>query len=358
MKFENWIALKFILENKKKILFPFLAIVVSTAVVFLSLTIKMSISKTIEKDLRAIGKNSILLGGDILNKKDIAFIMSIPDVDYYFYIDAIKKEDENLFKAYPKELLKKMNLPILRENDVILESTQFLNKKVGNTISFFINNERKEFLIRGFYKELNPLETTKVGKRVLMSEDGFENNVSNSLYSRVVIVFEDGVDSNDYINMILNNLNKHRDNKLTLLETPEVYKKMNSIIIFLNKTLFVLLFLSTGVGGFFVFNVTMSSIVERKSSVGMLTAIGMSKNRIFKVFLIQNLYILVTGILAGMLLGFLTIQSLEKLLKIEILIDKFSLLIVLLLTVVLGVVLGIIPIKKMEKNSVIELLKV
>ncbi|MGL5050075.1 MAG: ABC transporter permease [Fusobacteriaceae bacterium] len=358
MKIENWIALKFITENKKKILFIFFAIVVSTAVIFLSLAIKMSISKTIKKDLRAMGKNSILIGGDVINKRDIAFIKSIPDVDYYFYIDQIKKEDENLFKAYPSELLDKMKLPILRKNDVILDSTQFLNKQVGDTISFFVNKEKKEFLIRGFYKELNPLETMKVGNRILMSEEGFESNILNVLYSRVAVVFKDEVDSKEYVDLILNNLNKYRENKITLLETPEIYKKMNSIIAFLDKTLQILLILAVLIGGFFVFNTTMSSLLQRKSSIGILSAIGMSKKRIFRLFLIQNLYILVTGIFVGIVSSFLIIHLLEKMLKIEILIDGCSLSIVLSLTVVLGVVLGVVPIKKMQKESIIELLKV
>ncbi|MGL5901199.1 MAG: hypothetical protein ACRCZO_00805, partial [Cetobacterium sp.] len=114
MKFENWMALKFILENKKKIILPFLAIVASTVLIFLSITLKASITKTVEKDLRSMGKNSILIGGDSITSKDIAFINSIPDVDYYLYPDSFKEDEEILFKGYPNELLKKMNLPELR----------------------------------------------------------------------------------------------------------------------------------------------------------------------------------------------------------------------------------------------------
>ncbi|MGL5988462.1 ABC transporter permease [Cetobacterium sp.] len=358
MRFENWMAFKFIMANKNKMMFPFLAIAVSTAAIFLSLTIKMSIFETVQKDLRSIGKNTILIGGDYITDRDCRFIKSIPNVDYYFYADQFQKIDENLFKGYPKELLIKMKLPNLRKNDVILDSTQFKTEKIGDIITFYINSEKKEFLIRGFYKETNPLETMKVGKRVFMSEEGFKANILWTEYSRVVIAFKDNVESKDYTESILNNLNKYRNNKLSLLETPEIYKKMTHIIGFLDKTLLLLFLLSTGIGGFFVFNVTMSSIIEKRSSIGMLSAIGMSKKRIFRLFLIQNLYLLISGMFLGIAIGLFVVQILEKILKIEIVIYNTNLSIILLSTVVLGVILGVIPIKKIEKNSIIELLKV
>ncbi|MGL4876348.1 MAG: hypothetical protein ACRC30_17070, partial [Clostridium sp.] len=185
MKFENWMALKFISENKKKIILPFLAIVASTVLIFLSITLKVSITKTVEKDLRTMGKNSILIGGDSITSKDIAFISSIPDVDYYFYPDSFKEDDEILFKGYPNELLKKMNLPELRDSDIILDKTQFSDRKIGDRILLSINGERKEFFIREFYEELNPLETMKVGKRAILSQLGFDSNVVKYDYKRV-----------------------------------------------------------------------------------------------------------------------------------------------------------------------------
>lgn len=358
MKFENWIALKFILENKKKIMFPFLAIVSATFIVFMSAAIKGSIEKTVVKDLRSMGKNTVLLGGDKIGERDINFINSIPDVDYYFYSDQFKKEEGVLFKGYPKELLKKMKLPDLRERDVVLDKTQFPDKTLGETITFYVDKEPKEFLIREFYEELNPMETMKVGKRVILSEKGFKNNIWNANYDRVVVSFKENVDSNDYVPMILNNLNAGRGKKIKLLETPEIFKKVNSIISFLNKTLLMLLLVSLGVGGFFTFNMTANSIFERKSSIGILKTVGMKKNRIFKVFFLQNLYILITGILLGVVLSIVFLNIMETVLKIVIYIDSLKILGILILTVVLGVLLGIAPIKKIEKLSVIDLLKV
>ncbi|MCQ9628449.1 ABC transporter permease [Cetobacterium somerae] len=358
MKFENWIALKFILENKKKIMFPFLAIVSATFIVFMSVAIKGSIEKTVVKDLRSMSKNTVLLGGDIIREKDINFINSIPDVDYYFYSDQLKKEDDILFKGYPKELLKKMKLPELRERDVILDKIQFSDKILGETIIFYVDKEPKEFLIRGFYEELNPIETMKVGKRVILSGDGFKNNIWSASYERVVVAFKENIDSNDYIPVILNNLNAGREKKIVLLETPEIFKKVNSIISFLNKTLLMLLFISLGVGGFFTFNMTANSIFERKSSIGILKTVGMEKNRIFKVFFLQNFYILMTGMLLGIILSIISLNIMEMVLKIAIYIDGLKIFGILVLTVALGVLLGIAPIKKIEKLSVVDLLRV
>jgi len=350
-------ALKFILENKKKVMLPFLAIVGSTLLIFISLTLNASITKTIGKDLRTMSKNSILIGGDIISESDIAFISSIPDIDYYLYPDQLKKDEEILFKGYPKGLLKKMGLPELRENDVILDKTQFQNKRRGETISFFIDGEKKEFLIRGFYEELNPLETMKVGDRVILSEEGYNSNIGKVNYSRVIIGFKESIDSKEYIPMILSSLNRGRVSSLKILETPEVFKKINKILFFLNKALFIVLIFGVGMGGFFTFNITMSSLLEKKSSIGILSTIGMSKNRIFRLFLIQNLYILIFGLFLGVSSGYLVLKSIELILNIPIYIDSVKVFSSIFFIITFGVLLGIIPIKKIQKLSIIELLK-
>lgn len=358
MRFENWIAIKFILENRKKIIFSFFGILLATFIVFMSASLKHSITESVVKDLRMMGKNTILIGGDTLNSRDINFIQSIPDVDYCFYPDETKKEEEILFRGYPPELLKKMNLPDLRESDVILDSSQFRDKKIGDTVIFYIQKERKEFLIRGFYEELNPFQTMKVGKRVILSHSGFKSNISNREYNNLTVVFKDDVNSKDYTDLILKNLNADRVTKLSLLETPDIFKKMNKIIAFLNKTLTILLFVSFIAGGFFTFNVTASSIVQRKNSVGILKAIGMSKKRIFRIFFIQNLYILLSGIVLGVLLSVISLNLIENLFSIKIVIEFSKISFIILTTVVLGVLLGVISIKKIENLSVTELLKV
>ncbi|MGL5583232.1 MAG: ABC transporter permease [Cetobacterium sp.] len=358
MKFENWMALKFILENKKKIILPFLAIVASTVLIFLSITLKASITKTVEKDLRSMGKNSILIGGDSITSKDIAFINSIPDVDYYLYPDSFKEDEEILFKGYPNELLKKMKLPELRDRDIILDKTQFLNKRIGDRVVFYINGERKEFFLRGFYEELNPLETMKVGKRAILSQSGFDSNVVKYDYKRVLIVFKESADSNDYIPMIISSLNIGRENKIKLLETPDLFKKINKIISFLNKALFLMLALGVGIAGFFTFNITMTSLLEKKSSIGILSAVGMSKSRVFRIFLIQNIYILLSGLFLGVVLGYSILKVIELVLNISIYLDGLKVFSFIFTIITLGMLLGIIPIKKIQKLSIIELLKV
>ncbi|MGL5203957.1 ABC transporter permease [Cetobacterium sp.] len=358
MKFENWMALKFILENKKKIILPFLAIVASTVLIFLSIILKASITKTVEKDLRSMGKNSILIGGDSITSKDIAFISSIPDVDYYFYPDSFKEDDEILFKGYPNELLKKMNLPELRDSDIILDKTQFSDRKIGDRILLSINGERKEFFIREFYEELNPLETMKVGKRAILSQLGFDSNVVKYDYKRVLIVFKESADSNDYIPMIISSLNIGRENKIKLLETPDLFKKINKIISFLNKALFLMLALGVGIAGFFTFNITMTSLLEKKSSIGILSAVGMSKSRVFRIFLIQNIYILLSGLFLGVVLGYSILKVIELVLNISIYLDGLKVFSFIFTIITLGMLLGIIPIKKIQKLSIIELLKV
>lgn len=357
MIIENWIALKFINENKKKVIFSFLAIIFSTMVVFLSLVIKISIEKNIGNDLRTIGKNRILLGGDTFNQEDISFIKSIPDVEYFFYLNQNKMENGYIYKGYPEEFIEKINKPSLRTNDVILDKKQFPEANIGNVIKFSINGEKKEFLIRDFYEEKNPLETMKVGKRVILSQEGFRKNIENREYENLVIGFNNNINPEIYISSILNQLNRNREQKIFLLETPEIYKKVNNIISFLNKTLGILLIISLSIGGFFIFNVTANSIVERRNSIGILKVMGMEKKNILKVFLIENLYLLFTGVTIGIIFSFLFIKIIENILNMIIEVNFLLVILFLFITIVFGMILGIVPIKKIEKMTDIDLLR-
>lgn len=358
MRFENWMALKFILENRKKIVFPFLAIVISIVFIFLSLLTREIINKNVVKDLRNIGKNNILIGGDTIYSKDIFFIDTIPDVEYYFYSDMLKKDNNILYKGYSNSLLKKMNLPALRDNDVILDRAQFPDKIVGETIILKVNYENKEFLIRDFYLEQNPLETMKVGKRVILSENGFKNNISDKNYNRLVISFKKNVDFNRYVNLILNNLNKNRDSKLSILETPEVLKKIESIINILNKVLIISLICSIGITGFFIFNTTASFIIERRNSIGILKAMGLPNKKIIRIFIFQNFYLLLSGFLLGGLFSYIFFNIVELILNIKLFLTSIKTIIFIVSIIILGNILGILPIYKLKKSTIINLLKI
>ncbi len=251
-----------------------------------------------------------------------------------------------------------MNLPELRDSDIILDKTQFLNRRIGDRVIFYINGERKEFFLRGFYEELNPLETMKVGKRAILSQSGFDSNVVKYDYKRVLIVFKESADSNDYIPMIISSLNIGRESKIKLLETPDLFKKINKITSFLNKTLFLMLALGVGIAGFFTFNITMTSLLEKKSSIGILSAVGMSKSRVFRIFLIQNIYILLSGFFLGITLASFLLKVIEMVLSISIYFDGLKVFGFIFIIITLGMLLGVIPIKKIQKLSIIELLKV
>ncbi|MGL4627874.1 MAG: ABC transporter permease, partial [Cetobacterium sp.] len=183
-------------------------------------------------------------------------------------------------------------------------------------------------------------------------------NVVKYDYKRVLIVFKESADSNDYIPMIISSLNIGRENKIKLLETPDLFKKINKIISFLNKALFLMLALGVGIAGFFTFNITMTSLLEKKSSIGILSAVGMSKSRVFRIFLIQNIYILLSGLFLGVVLGYSILKVIELVLNISIYLDGLKVFSFIFTIITLGMLLGIIPIKKIQKLSIIELLKV
>lgn len=57
--------------------------------------------------------------------------------------------------------------------------------------------------------------------------------------------------------------------------------------------------------GFGIINTMLMVILERTRELGMLTAIGMNKRRVFLMIMLESVYLSLTGAIAGMVLGYL-----------------------------------------------------
>lgn len=57
--------------------------------------------------------------------------------------------------------------------------------------------------------------------------------------------------------------------------------------------------------GFGIINTMLMVILERTRELGMLTAIGMNKRRVFLMIMLESVYLSLTGAVAGMILGYL-----------------------------------------------------
>ena len=102
---------------------------------------------------------------------------------------------------------------------------------MGDFLELSVGAYREKFIVKGIYEEKNPLELMKKGNRIILSQDTYERIFGERNFSELVISFEKGEDAEEYIPIILNKFRQDRGlyGDIQLLETPEVYKRIEKI---------------------------------------------------------------------------------------------------------------------------------
>lgn len=355
-----WMALKFLKGDLKGAIFPLMAVMVGTISLTMTLSLGDGAKNIIAKDLSTIAKNRVLIGGAPLDDKDLELVEKLPFVEYALFPEKRCLIENNLYRAYSKKALKALNLPILREDEVILDKNQFSTFKNEVEIELMTLSEKRYFLIRDFYEEASPFETMKSGNRVIMNNQTFERFFKLKKYNSLLISFQEGEDSRTYIPIILKELNRFRfgQNHIKVLETPDLYKKVTKIKNFMDKVLFSLSLISLSVGGFGILNLIASKMRERTPSIGILLAIGISKKKLIQIFLLEATVVMFLGAFIGIILGISTSFLVGSLLKIPPYLKFIKILAILNLTIKIGLTFGLLPVKKALSLKVVETLKI
>ena len=358
MKF--WMAIRFLRGNLCRAAFPLAAVVVGAMALIMTLSLGDGAKKIIDRDLSAIGGNRILIGAETLSDKDLDFVERLPFVEYGVFPENRVLIGNTLYRGYSKKALMAMKLPILKENEVVLDKNQFLDAKIGAEIELETKLGKRRFVIRDLYQEESPFETMKMGNRVIMGDETLEKIFGRMNYKSLVISFPQDEDGENYIPVVLRELNRSRFsyNQVRVLETPDVYKKVERIRSFVSKGLFILSFISLVIGGAGILNLIAAAVRERGSYIGILRAMGVDKNSVMDIFLIESGVVIVVGAVMGVILGVVMSYCFGILLKIPPHFNTLKIVGALVLTMGVGLLFGVFPAKKAGELEIVEALKI
>lgn len=358
MKF--WMAYRFLTGNVLRAVFPLISVVTAATALVLTISLGDAAKNIIDSDLAAIGGNKILIGGGRLSKRDLQLIERLPFVEYAVFPEEREVENNVIFRGYSERALRAMGLPNLKIEEVVLDKTQFLDKSVGEKIQLQIGVGRKNFLVRDLYEEKSPFETMKVGNRVILSGETFEKTFGRKDYKSLIISFSQGEEAMEYVPVILLELNKFRskEEQVRVLETPDIYRKVERIRGFVSKSLFILSFIALGVGGIGVVNLIVSSIRERGTHIGILRAMGVNKKVLKEIFLIEAAIVVGLGTILGLVAGIGGAYVIGGILKIPPYFNFVKIIGGLIFTVGVGLGCGVYPVRKIGELEIVEALKI
>lgn len=353
-------SFRFLRGNLARATFPMIAVIVGAMSLVMTLSLGDGARNIIDRDLSAIGGNRILVGAEHLNYKDLELMERLPFVEYGIFPEERALVGNIVYRGYSKKALIAMKLPILKNEETVLDKEQFSDIKIGEEIELETISGKRQFLVRGLYQEESPFETMKMGDRVIVSDETFEKIFGKRSYKNLVIAFPEGENGEDYIPIVLKELNKIRPryNQVRILETPDVYKKVERIKSFVGKSLFILSFISLGIGGIGILNLIATTVRERGSYIGVLRAMGMSRESLTKIFIIEAGIVIVLGTSIGITFGVGMSYIAGNILKIPPYFNFFKIMVTLALIMGISLIFGVYPAKRAGKIEIVKALKI
>lgn len=355
-----WMAYRLLQGNKQRAMFPMIAVIMGVISLIMTLSLGDGAKNIINRDLSAIGSNRILLGGGVLSNRDLELVERLPFVEYAVFPEKRVLIGDTLYRGYSKKALNTMKLPILKENEVVLDKNQFIDSKIGAKIELETELGKKRFVIKGLYQEESPFETMKAGNRVIVSDETFDRIFGRSNYNSLVISFPQNEDGVEYIPIVLRELNRSRFGykQIRVLETPDVYKKVERIKNFVNKGLFILSFISLIIGGTGILNLIAASVRDRSSYIGILKAMGVDKKSLMVIFLIEGAIVIAIGATIGLIAGGILSWLVGTVLKIPPYYNFLKIVGAFILTICVGLLFGVLPAKRAGDLEIVEALKI
>ncbi len=124
-----------------------------------------------------------------------------------------------------------------------------------------------------------------------------------------------------------------------------------------NIVLSIIAGISLLIGGIGIMNIMLASVLERTKEIGIIRAIGASKQDVVLQFLSESVLISIGGGILGIVLGIVAAYIIEFATGIETILSLNSILLSFFVAIIIGLVFGIAPAKSAANKSPIEAIR-
>ncbi len=173
------------------------------------------------------------------------------------------------------------------------------------------------------------------------------------------IVFDDFTNSTNMSDRITRQLmSLHGIEDFTLFTQEDMLSTLDDILRFITLAVASIGGISLFVGGVGVVTIMMTSLQERASEIGLLSALGSTRQQILMLFLGEAIVLSCSGGLIGIVTALGIVLTLNITLpNLPLSINVFYLLLALLLSLIIGLIAGILPALKASRLNPIETLR-
>lgn len=274
--------------------------------------------------------------------------------DYYAQIVGVNYQSDYIFNTYAQEgrYFNKAEEGSSARVGVI---GYILNEELfgdQNALGKKVKIEGKSYEIIGVIGKKNP----DYDESVIMPYTTTLDMFSSATIIQIGAKAKDDVDFEEAIRQAeLALMRDLDDDEFTVMTQKDILESIDNILDMLTMVLAAISGISLLVGGIGIMNIMLVSVTERTREIGLRKAIGATSKDIKLQFMIEAVFISLTGGVIGLILGWFTTISIRSLIRAEI--PFWSVLMALGFSILVGIIFGTYPAIKASKKDPIEALR-
>lgn len=159
---------------------------------------------------------------------------------------------------------------------------------------------------------------------------------------------------------VLSKMLKRRHNDMIDFEISipiQLLKQQQKTKQIFNIVLSIIAGISLLIGGIGIMNIMLASVLERTKEIGIIRAIGATKEDVILQFLTESILVSIGGGIIGIILGVLSSYILEITTGIETILSLSSILLSFFVATLIGLIFGIAPAKSAANKNPIEAIR-
>lgn len=179
--------------------------------------------------------------------------------------------------------------------------------------------------------------------------------------SSLTLTLEEGVEPDKVTSKVINQLKEKGSLKhlgeYEVLDTAMLAKGIGQILSTITYFITAVAGISLFIAGVGVMNMMYISVSERTKEIGIRRALGATRKSIMLQFLLEGLILTLSGGLIGYLLGMALAYSVGSLIKVNVSLDLFTILLAVGVSSVIGLVFSVMPASEAAKKDLIDILR-
>lgn len=242
-----------------------------------------------------------------------------------------------------------------------------LGSNIAKKLFFGVNPLGKEILIQGItYTVIGTLKASSgfsmgsTNDTVIIPYTTALRNLGIKSISSLDAYLEDTSRADDTvldIKGVLNQAFNYREEAYTIFNMGDIIESFQSIMSMMSLLLAGIAAISLIVGGIGIMNMMLVSVTERTTEIGLRKALGATPKLIRLQFIIESIFLSLTGGVAGLVIGALLSYLLAAFIGIDITISMSTNLLAIGFSAAVGIIFGYMPARKASRLNPIDALR-